>query len=126
MMQPKTPAGNISMRNLVPDNELDMRVARTSLMDRDPRFREYIMGESQVDNEMFQNMIDLGLPRSVSRMSNPVFARHMREGFARGPVKGEGIMSTSKLDDEIRKMMDDMESMKRPVSYTHLTLPTKA
>tara|TARA_B000000437_G_scaffold58297_1_gene41901 strand:+ start:2292 stop:4367 length:2076 start_codon:yes stop_codon:yes gene_type:complete len=113
MMQPKTPAGNISMRNLVPDNELDMRVARTSLMDRDPRFREYIMGESQVDNEMFQNMIDLGLPRSVSRMSNPVFARHMREGFARGPVKGEGIMSTSKLDDEIRKMMDDMESMKR-------------
>ena len=113
MMQSKTPAGNIAMRNLIPDNELDMRMARTSLMERDPKFRDYIMGESQVDNEMFQNMVDLGLPRSVSRMSNPVFARHMREGFARGPVQGEGIMSTRKLDDEIRKMMDDMESMKR-------------
>ena len=112
-MGDRTPAGNISMRNLVPDNELDMRVARTSLMERDPKFRDYVMGESQVDNEMFQNMVDLGLPRSVSRMSNPVFQRHMREGFARGPVQGEGIMSTRKLDDEIRKMMDDMEAMKR-------------
>ena len=110
MMQSKTPAGNISMRNLVPDNELDMRVARSNLMNRDPRFREYVMGESRVDNEMFENMQALGFsPRST----NPVFQRHMREGFARGPVKGEGIMSTSKLDDEIRKMMDDMESMKR-------------
>ena len=110
MMQSKTPAGNISMRNLIPDNELDMRVARSNLMNRDPRFREYVMGESRVDNEMFENMQALGFsPRST----NPVFQRHMREGFARGPVKGEGIMSTSKLDDEIRKMMDDMEAMKR-------------
>jgi len=113
MMQPKTPAGNIAMRNLVPDSELDSRMSKVSLMNRDPKFRDYVMGESQVDNEMFQNMIDLGLPRSVSRPTNPVFQRHMREGFARGPVKGEGIMSTNKLDDEIRKMMDDMESMKR-------------
>ena len=113
MMQPKTPAGNIAMRNLVPDSELDSRMAKVSLMNRDPKFRDYVMGESQVDNEMFDNMVALGLPRSVSRPTNPVFQRRMREGFARGPVKGEGIMSTSKLDDEIRKMMDDMESMKR-------------
>ena len=110
MMQPKTPAGNISMRDILPDNELDMRVAKANLMNKDPRFREYVMGESRVDNEMFENMQALGFS---PRATNPVYQRHMREGFARGPVKGEGIMSTSKLDDEIRKMMDDMESMKR-------------
>ena len=110
MMQPKTPAGNISMRDILPDKELDMRVAKANLMNKDPRFREYVMGESRVDNEMFENMQALGFS---PRATNPVYQRHMREGFARGPVKGEGIMSTSKLDDEIRKMMDDMESMKR-------------
>ena len=110
MMQPKTPAGNISMRDIIPDKELDMRVAKADLMNRDPRFREYVMGESRVDNEMFENMQALGFS---PRATNPVYQRHLREGFARGPVQGEGIMGTRKLDDEIRKMMDEMEAMKK-------------
>ena len=71
MMQPKTPAGNIAMRDLVPDSELDSRMAKVSLMNRDPKFKDYVMGESQVDNEMFDNMVALGLPLSLIHISEP-------------------------------------------------------
>jgi len=110
MMQPKTPAGNVAMRNLLPDNELDMRIARERLMKEPGWYRDTVLGESKTGKAWH----DLGKATAdwtgwKPDPQSPIVMKGIREGFAK---PREGIMQTSKIDDEINDMMTEMRAMK--------------
>ena len=110
MMQPKTPAGNVAMRNLLPDNELDMRMARGRLMEEPGWYRDTVLGESKTGKAWH----DLGKATAdwtgwKPDPQSPIVMKGIREGFAK---PREGIMQTSKIDDEINDMMTEMRAMK--------------
>jgi len=110
LMQPKTPAGNVAMRNLVPDAELDNRAARERLLQEPGWYRDTILGESKTAKAWH----DLGEATAdwtgwKPDPQSPIVMKGIREGFAK---PREGIMQTSKIDDEINDMMTEMRAMK--------------
>jgi hypothetical protein len=110
LVQPKTPAGNVAMRNLLPDNELDMRVSRGKLMQEPGWYRDTVLGESKTGNAWH----NLGKETAdwtgwKPDPQSPIVMKGIREGFAK---PREGIMQTSKIDDEINSMMTEMKAMK--------------
>ena len=110
LMQPKTPAGNVAMRNLLPDNELDMRMARGRLMEEPGWYRDTVLGESKTGNAWHNlGKATADLTGWKPDPQSPIVMKGIREGFAK---PREGIMQTSKIDDEINSMMTEMKAMK--------------
>ena len=110
LMQPRTPAGNVAMRNLVPDSELDMRVARERLMKEPGWYRDTVLGESKTGNAWHNlGKATADLTGWKPDPQSPIVMKGIREGFAK---PREGIMQTSKIDDEINDMMTEMRAMK--------------
>ena len=110
MMQPKTPAGNVAMRNLLPDDELDMRMARGRLMEEPGWYRDTVLGESKTGNAWHNlGKATADLTGWKPDPQSPIVMKGIREGFAK---PREGIMQTSKIDDEINSMMTEMRAMK--------------
>ena len=110
LVQPKTPAGNVAMRNLLPDEALDSRISSGRLMEEPGWYRDHILGEDKLDKAFF----DLGQATKHRTgwqpdPQNPIVMKGIREGFAK---PREGIMQTSKIDDEINDMMAEMKAMK--------------
>jgi len=110
LVQPKTPAGNVAMRNLLPDEALDSRISSARLMEEPGWYRDHILGEDKLDKAFF----DLGQATKHRTgwqpdPQNPIVMKGIREGFAK---PREGIMQTSKIDDEINDMMAEMRAMK--------------